>query len=315
MQRQQVCCCRRRPCGRDQAPGFRRHQGIRSRTATQFEKATGNKVTVEWSGTPDIQKRIAAGEAADVVILGNSGTEELIRQGKLAPGSRANFAKSGVGVAVREGTPEPDISTADAVKKAVLAAKSVAYSAGASGAYIVSMLQKMGIADQAKAKTTPVKPGEPVGAVVARGDAEIGFQQISELIPVKGIQYLGPLPPEIQNVTVFSGGVHSGKEGGRGYGAGQIPHRAFSHSDHHQAPPRAGLTGFPLVRRDVGLWSEMEGGPIGRHVWSTTRIADISQTDRHVREVPLAEAMLMAEFVCIRRALSVARKRLETGPA
>ena len=176
----------------------------------QFEKATGNKVTVEWSGTPDIQKRIAAGEAADVVILGNSGTEELIRQGKLVPGSRANFAKSGVGVAVREGTPKPDISTADAVKKAVLAAKSVAHSAGASGAYIVSMFQKMGIADEAKAKTAPVKPGEPVGAVVARGDAEIGFQQISELIPVKGIQYLGPLPPEIQNVTVFSGGVHSG---------------------------------------------------------------------------------------------------------
>ncbi len=111
---------------------------------------------------------------------------------------------------MREGTPKPDISTADAVKKAVLAAKSVAYSAGASGAYIVSMFQKMGIADEAKAKTTPVKPGEPVGAVVARGDAEIGFQQISELIPVKGIQYLGPLPPEIQNVTVFSGGVHSG---------------------------------------------------------------------------------------------------------
>ena len=176
----------------------------------QFEKATGNKVTAEWSGTPDIQKRIAAGEAADVVILGNSGTEELIRQRKLMPGSRANFAKSGAGVAVREGAPKPDISTADAVKKAVLAAKSVAYSAGASGAYIVSMFQQMGIADEVKAKAATVKPGELVGAVVARGDAEIGFQQISELIPVKGIQYLGPLPPEIQNVTVFSGGVHSG---------------------------------------------------------------------------------------------------------
>jgi len=176
----------------------------------QFEKATGNKVTAEWSGTPDIQKRIAAGEAADVVILGNSGTEELIRQGKLVPGSRASFAKSGAGVAVREGAPKPDISSADAVKKAVLAAKSVAYSAGASGAYIVSMFQKMGIADEVKTKTATVKPGEPVGAVVARGDAEIGFQQISELVPVKGIQYLGPLPPEIQNVTVFSGGVHSG---------------------------------------------------------------------------------------------------------
>jgi molybdate transport system substrate-binding protein len=175
----------------------------------QFEKTTGNKVTAEWSGTADIQKRIAAGEAADVVILGSNGTDELIRQGKLVPGSRANFAKAGVGIAVREGAPKPDIGSAEAVKQAVLAAKSVGYSAGASGAYVVGMFQKMGIADEVKAKTATVKPGEPVGAVVARGDAEIGFQQISELVPVKGIQYLGPLPSEIQNVTVFSGGVHS----------------------------------------------------------------------------------------------------------
>src|SRR3954469_7969913 len=90
----------------------------------QFEKATGNKVTTEWSGTPDIQKRIAAGEAVDVVILGSGGVDELIRQGKLGPRSWANFAKSGAGVAVREGVPKPDISTADAVKKTVLAAKS-----------------------------------------------------------------------------------------------------------------------------------------------------------------------------------------------
>jgi molybdate transport system substrate-binding protein len=175
----------------------------------QFEKATGHKVSAGWSSTPDVQKRIAAGEAADLIILGDSGTEELIKQGKLAPGSRANFAKSGIGVAVRGGTPKPDISSADAVKRSVLAAKSVAYSAGVSGIYLVSMFQKLGISDQVKAKTAAVKPGEPVGEVVARGDAEIGFHQMSELIRVKGIQILGPLPAEIQNITAYSGGIHS----------------------------------------------------------------------------------------------------------
>jgi molybdate transport system substrate-binding protein len=174
----------------------------------QFEKVTGHKVTAAWSSTPDIQKRIAAGEAAELVILGNSGTEELLKQGKLAPNSRANFAKSGIGVAVRAGAPKPDISSADAVKKSVLAAKSVAYSAGASGIYLVSMFEKLGISDEVKSKTAMVRPGEPVGEVVARGDAEIGFQQVSELIAVKGIEYLGPLPAELQNITVFSGGIH-----------------------------------------------------------------------------------------------------------
>jgi molybdate transport system substrate-binding protein len=176
----------------------------------EFEKTTGNKVVAQWAGTPDIQKRIAGGEAADLVILGSSGTDDLIRQGKLVPDSRANFVKSGIGVAVRDGAPKPDISSAGAVKAAVLAAKSVAYSAGASGAYIVTLFQRMGIADEVKAKTAAVKPGEPVGAVIARGDAELGFQQVAELVPVRGIQYVGPLPPEIQNITVFSGGVHSG---------------------------------------------------------------------------------------------------------
>ena len=175
----------------------------------QFENATGHKVTAAWSSSPDVQKRIAAGEAADLIILGDSGTEALIKQGKLVASSRVNFVKASIGVAVRAGTPKPDISSADAVKRSVLAAKSVAYSAGASGIYLVSMFQKLGISDQIKSKTATVKPGEPVGEVVARGDAEIGFHQVSELIPVKGIEILGPLPAEIQNITVYSGGIHS----------------------------------------------------------------------------------------------------------
>jgi len=180
----------------------------------QFEMATGHKVTVAWSSSLVIQKRIAAGEEADLIvlanILGNSLTEELIKQGKLVASSRAIFAKSGIGVAVRYDAPKPDISSADAVKKSILAAKSIAYSAGASGTYLVSMLQTLGIYDQVKSKVATVKPSEPVGEVVARGEAEIGFHQVSELIPVKGIQYLGPLPAELQSITVYSGGIHSG---------------------------------------------------------------------------------------------------------
>src|SRR5260370_9860524 len=105
----------------------------------EFEKATGHKVSAAWSSTPDVQKRIAAGEAADLIILGDSGTEELIKQGKLAPGSRANFPKPGIAVAVPAGTPKPNTSSAEAVKRSALAAKSVAYSAGASGIDPVSM--------------------------------------------------------------------------------------------------------------------------------------------------------------------------------
>jgi molybdate transport system substrate-binding protein len=165
--------------------------------------ATGHKVTAAWSSSLVIQKRIVAGEDADVIImadiLGNSLTEEFIKQGKLVASNPVTFAKSGIGVAVRFGAPKPDISSADAVKKSILAAKSIAYSAGASGTYLV-----------VKSKVATVKPSEPAGDVVARGEAEIGFHQVSELIPVKGIQYLGPLPAELQNITVYSGGLHSG---------------------------------------------------------------------------------------------------------
>jgi molybdate transport system substrate-binding protein len=175
----------------------------------EFEKTTGHKIMAAWSGTPDIQKRVLAGEAVDLVISAG-GTDEFFKQGKLVPGSEAKFGKSSIGVAVRPGAPKPDISSADALKKAVLAAKSVAYSAGASGAYVASMFEKLGISDQVKAKTVTVKPGEPVGEVVARGDAEIGFQQVGELLSVKGTQYVGPLPPELQKTIVFSGGIHSG---------------------------------------------------------------------------------------------------------
>jgi molybdate transport system substrate-binding protein len=173
-----------------------------------FEQATGNKVATTWGSVNEITKRVADGEIADVVMLPAAQIDELIKLGKIVPDTRLDVARSGVGVAVRAGAPKIDISSADPIKKALLAAKSIAYSAGPSGIYIAGLTQKWGIADQLKSKTVAVVPNTPIGEVVARGDAEIGFQQVSELLPVKGIDYLGPLPPEIQAITTFSAGVH-----------------------------------------------------------------------------------------------------------
>jgi molybdate transport system substrate-binding protein len=175
-----------------------------------FEKASEHKVATTWAGTNDILKRMAAGETCDLVIMAGPAIDELIKQGKIVPGSRVDLAKSGVGVAVRAGAPKPDISSGDALKRALLAAKSIAYSSGPSGVYLAGLFQRMGIADELKPKIKQTQPGNPVGEVIARGEAEIGFQQISELLPIAGIDYIGPLPPDIQHVTVFSGGIHTG---------------------------------------------------------------------------------------------------------
>jgi molybdate transport system substrate-binding protein len=136
--------------------------------------------------------------------------DDLIKQGKVVPGSRVDLVRSAIGIAVRAGAPKPDIGSVEALKRTLLAAKSIAYSDSASGVYLShEMFQRLGIADQIMGKCQRIA-NEPVAAVVARGDAEIGFQQISELLPVPGIDYLGPLPPELQKVTVFSAGVAAG---------------------------------------------------------------------------------------------------------
>ena len=174
-----------------------------------FEKVSGHRVMAAWSSTTDIQKRVMAGEVADLVILGNAGTEELVKQGKLVGNTLKTFAKSGIYVAVRSGAPNPDISSVDALKNSILTARSVAYSEGASGTYLVGMFQRLGIYDQVKLKASIAKANEPVGDKLVRGDADIGFHQLSELIPVKGIQIIGPLPAAVQHITVFSGAIHS----------------------------------------------------------------------------------------------------------
>ena len=177
-----------------------------------FERTTKSKVITSFGasmgGAPDsIPSRLSRGEPVDVVILAAEALDNLIKQGQVIPGSRVDLVRSIIGMAVRKGAPKPDISTVDALKRTLLQAKSIAYSASASGTYLsTEMFQRLGIADQVKAKSKRIE-SERVGDVVARGDAEIGFQQISELLPIPGIDYVGPLPADVQRVTVFSAGI------------------------------------------------------------------------------------------------------------
>jgi molybdate transport system substrate-binding protein len=175
----------------------------------EFERATGHKVVTIWIPSVQMMSRLKGGETVDLVIMAAGAIDELIKLGKIVAGSRVDLAKSGVAVAVRAGAPRPDISSGDALKRAVLAAKSIVYSHGPSGVYLASLFQRMGIAAELKPKIKLVQ-GEPAGAVVARGEAEIGFQQMSELLPVSGIDILGPLPADVQRITVFSAGLHVG---------------------------------------------------------------------------------------------------------
>ena len=178
----------------------------------QFERATQNKIVVAatsiGTGENSIPNRLRRGEPVDVVIVADGVLVGFIKDGLIMAESYTPLARSAIGMAVRAGALKPDISTVEGLKRTLLQAKSIAYSASVSGDYVsTELFQRLGVADQVTSKSRRIEGGERVGAAVARGEAEIGFQQISELLPVPGIDHVTPLPPEVQKVSVFSAGV------------------------------------------------------------------------------------------------------------
>ena len=182
--------------------------------APAFERATGVHVVTEatsiGTGPTGIAARLERGEAIDVVIVAEQDLERLMRAGRIRSGTRVDLARSAIGMAVRRGAPKPDISSVDALRRTLVEARSIAYSASVSGTYLsTELFQQLGIADLVLPKSRRIE-NERVGVVVARGDAEIGFQQISELVHIPGVDFVGPLPPDVQHITVFSCGIQAG---------------------------------------------------------------------------------------------------------
>jgi molybdate transport system substrate-binding protein len=176
----------------------------------QYERSSGQRVTAEAAGGVDVAKRVRAGEAVDVVVLSSTAIDSLIAAGSLLPDSRIDLVKSGVAIAVRTGASQPDVSSEEAVKRAVLSAKTLSYSTGPSGVYLEKLFERWGILEEIRSRIVVPPPGKPGGALVADGTVELGFQQLSELMTLPGIKVIGPLPPEIQTITLFSGGVSPG---------------------------------------------------------------------------------------------------------
>jgi molybdate transport system substrate-binding protein len=175
-----------------------------------FEKETGHKAVVDNDTAGGLARRIEGGEAFDLAVITPGAINDLAGKGKIVAGSRVNVARVGVGIVVKEGAPLPDVSNVEAFKRALIAAKTVAYidpaSGGSSGIYLTGLFDKLGIAAEIKPKAK-LKQGGYVADLIASGEAELGLHQISEILPVKGVKLVGPLPAEIQNYTTYAAAV------------------------------------------------------------------------------------------------------------
>jgi molybdate transport system substrate-binding protein len=176
--------------------------------ASRFEASSGHTVAATFAGSVAAANRIKGGEIFDIVIVGSDTIDQLVKAGRLAEGSRVDFATSGVGAATRVGLDRPDIGSAEGVKAAVLASKTVAYSAGPSGAAIGELLKRLGVASHIEGRVKQPSSGAEVAILLQTGEADLGFGQVSEFLNVPGLVDLGPLPPEVQAFTVYAAGVH-----------------------------------------------------------------------------------------------------------
>jgi molybdate transport system substrate-binding protein len=194
-------------------------QGVMEQLAPQFEKASGNKLAITYGLAAQLVQRVQAGETADVLILTRAGLDALVKDRKIAPGSDVTLAGAGTALAVKAGGPKPDISSAEAFRRTLLAARSITYgdpaTGGASGVYFGKLLERLGLAEQMKSKTRFPPPGKLPADVLAAGDAELGVMQTSELIP--GTELVGTLPGDLNNVTLFGAGLGTnGKDANAG---------------------------------------------------------------------------------------------------